>query len=483
MKRNILIILLAGMLGWMAHAAAGPLVILGRASDADGVADRAAGAIVCVMEKCASKDQKELTARMAEAGAAETRYIGGAALKAEKRTAEALEKKWGTEKIIAACASALRDAGADEIICYSEDDVTQAYLEDFALKTADAAADPDVRWEKNKQDQYIYQAKTVVNGRDGTETAIPARDTAAELTGEWGQATEPDLPGLPETDGDGFVTGETPYVLSDSEGGVWAYIDGGLRIVITRHKGTKLTWYEADVRRKADADYLHVITPADGKGAQAWEIAQESRAVLAINTDYYHIRKNYKKNTGLIIRGGEIVSEMSGKGSLSGLPSLDTLALDSGGGFEVAAAGELSAETAIAEGKNDVLSFGPMLIRDGRYRILRTGNRTKKEPRTAIGVLEPNHYLIVVAEGRLSESPGMTLTQLGQLMLARGCTDAINLDGGHTSVLIFLGARVNKIGSLDGKSTSSPRTMYELLSIGTAGEEVSFAEGNVKLWQ
>ncbi len=106
-------------------------------------------------------------------------------------------------------------------------------------------------------------------------------------------------------------------------------------------------------------------------------------------------------------------------------------------------------------------------MKDGHLRMLTVAYHYKKEPRTAIGCLGDNHYLAVVAEGRLSKSPGMTLDQIGQLMAARGCTEAFNLDGGHTSALIFMGKRLNRIGNLSGTGTTSPRNMSELLGIGT----------------
>ena len=94
----------------------------------------------------------------------------------------------------------------------------------------------------------------------------------------------------------------------------------------------------------------------------------------------------------------------------------------------------------------------------------------RKEPRTAVGLIGENHYLMVVAEGRLPQAKGMTLNQLAQLMAARGCTEAFNLDGGHTSALIFMGKRLNRIGNLSGTGTTVPRNMAELLGIGTRGQ-------------
>ena len=71
----------------------------------------------------------------------------------------------------------------------------------------------------------------------------------------------------------------------------------------------------------------------------------------------------------------------------------------------------------------------------------------------------------------MPKAKGMSLDELGRLMAARGCTEAFNLDGGHTSALIFMGKRLNKIGNLSGTGTTAPRNMAELLGIGTYGED------------
>ena len=58
-------------------------------------------------------------------------------------------------------------------------------------------------------------------------------------------------------------------------------------------------------------------------------------------------------------------------------------------------------------------------------------------PRTAIGVIGELHYLFVVADGRTSESEGLSLYELAQIMQKYGCITAYNLDGGGSSTLYF----------------------------------------------
>ena len=65
-------------------------------------------------------------------------------------------------------------------------------------------------------------------------------------------------------------------------------------------------------------------------------------------------------------------------------------------------------------------------------------------PRTAIGMVEPLHYIMVVSDGRTEESEGLSLFDLGNLMQDLGCDVAYNLDGGGSSTFWFRGEVLNK---------------------------------------
>lgn len=64
-------------------------------------------------------------------------------------------------------------------------------------------------------------------------------------------------------------------------------------------------------------------------------------------------------------------------------------------------------------------------------------------PRTAIGIVGDCHYVFVVSDGRTSESEGLTLYQLAQLMQSLGVQTAYNLDGGGSSTMVFNGTVIN----------------------------------------
>lgn len=83
----------------------------------------------------------------------------------------------------------------------------------------------------------------------------------------------------------------------------------------------------------------------------------------------------------------------------------------------------------------------PWLVRDGKQFI-----DAKEEgsgpsfyaavhPRTAVGVTKDGKLIIVTVDGRQSISGGMTLAQLADVMLAQGCVEAANLDGGGSTTM------------------------------------------------
>ena len=68
------------------------------------------------------------------------------------------------------------------------------------------------------------------------------------------------------------------------------------------------------------------------------------------------------------------------------------------------------------------------------------GNKGFRErnPRTAAGIARGGRTIIFVAvDGREYENAGMTLREMGDLMLGLGARDAINLDGGGSTTMVF----------------------------------------------
>lgn len=64
-----------------------------------------------------------------------------------------------------------------------------------------------------------------------------------------------------------------------------------------------------------------------------------------------------------------------------------------------------------------------------------TGIHGQRNARTAVALVSDGRLLVVVVEAHPSVSQGLTSRELGELLLLYGASDAINLDGGNSSVL------------------------------------------------
>lgn len=97
---------------------------------------------------------------------------------------------------------------------------------------------------------------------------------------------------------------------------------------------------------------------------------------------------------------------------------------------------------------NHIVSGGPYLVRNGEIFVDMTAQKLSsiggRNPRTAIGYTKDNHLIMLTADGREGSSVGLTLMELAYLMKEFGCVNAMNLDGGGSTVMYVKGQIVNK---------------------------------------
>ena len=117
------------------------------------------------------------------------------------------------------------------------------------------------------------------------------------------------------------------------------------------------------------------------------------------------------------------------------------------------------------ENINHIISGGPYLVKEGNVYIDVTAEKlnaiTGKNPRTAIGYTANNEFIMVTVDGREQSSVGMTLGELARMMKSFGCTNAMNLDGGGSSVMYVNGKVVNNPAQKGGIPISNALTITE----------------------
>lgn len=227
----------------------------------------------------------------------------------------------------------------------------------------------------------------------------------------------------------------------------WNYKSENMEINIEEEtKGSgmdKITYFVADVKLK-DSSYLHSAFAKNTFGRNITEttseIAENNKAIFAINGDYYGFRSD-----GVLIRNGKVYRDT---------PSRTSAAFYNDGTMKVFDETKISSNDLLNSGVTNTFSFGPILVDDGKvvdnfeHVVVDTnfGNRSiqRANPRTGVGMIEPNHFIFIVVDGRSEGySMGMTLSEFAEVFKGLGCDEAYNLDGGGSSTMYFMGRVVN----------------------------------------
>lgn len=237
-----------------------------------------------------------------------------------------------------------------------------------------------------------------------------------------------------------------------------SYQDENIKITIETVRNYNSNIYVADIQ-VSDPSFLKTALANNTYGrnitATTSDIAEDNNAIFAINGDYYGFRDG-----GYVLRNGVTYRETARSGES------DALVIDKDGNLSVISEGEVSLESLSDVGAWQVLSFGPGLVVDGEIIVnssSEVGQAKSSNPRTAIGQISELHYIVIVSDGRTSESEGLSLLELAQELKDRGCTVAYNLDGGGSSTMYFNGEVINKPTS--GKSIGE-RKVSDIVYIG-----------------
>ena len=276
---------------------------------------------------------------------------------------------------------------------------------------------------------------------------------------------------VPATDESGFLPeGEDAVYYKDHAAGVWFYLDQTTRIEITRTqtKSPLLTYYLADIY-VAEGSSLYTITWNESRpgrtNALPQEIAEKGHAVYAQSADFYSYRVSNDRYPGIIIRDGKTIYSKTYSKAVTAVPNLDTMAFYSSGKAEVNESWEVSAKEYQKRGASTVLAFGPILLRDGEMADLDKDAYNHKEPRSCFGIVDTGHYVGLLVEGRKNHSDGATLQTCAEILADFGCWDAINLDGGNTAAMLFMGESVQLTNA--GGVDVIDRAVPDVLAVGT----------------
>ena len=239
-----------------------------------------------------------------------------------------------------------------------------------------------------------------------------------------------------------------------------SYKDDNITVNLSETTVNNTQVYVADITLSS-SDYLKTAFAQNAYGtnvtAKTSVTAADNNAILAVNGDYYGAN-----STGYVIRNGVVYRDTVREDSSNG-----DLAIYKDGSFKVIYEDQISAEQLVNDGVVNLLAFGPALVENGEIAVdtnTEVGQAMASNPRTAIGIIDENHYIIVVSDGRTSESEGLSLYQLAEVMKSYGAKTAYNFDGGGSSTLYFNGQVINK--PTTGGNKISERAVSDIVYIG-----------------
>lgn len=173
----------------------------------------------------------------------------------------------------------------------------------------------------------------------------------------------------------------------------------------------------------------------DSYGQYAGDIAEQENAVLAINASSF-IDNNGVGNGGTL--AGYTMYQGTGRGDHMGWGYKRLELRDDDLMYIV------DAQSSVTENTTDAIEFTPALIVDGEILVDDTCGWTGMHPRSCIGQASNGDVMMLIIEGRMTSSLGVSVVDCAEILLQYGCVQAINQDGGSSAIMWYRGEYITK---------------------------------------
>ena len=218
---------------------------------------------------------------------------------------------------------------------------------------------------------------------------------------------------------------------------IYTYVGKSVAFDLYHYQNGKQEYQIADLYVR-DLEKLTAVYENDqGHAKDLKTFARDSKAILAINSDYF---SNNANDAGLIIRNGMMIRNRTCKYS-------DLLVIYQDGtvrGFDVKK-DRIDNNEILGSYPYHSFYFGPSLLDENGAAREKFTTLNARNPRTAFGYYEPGHYAFICVLGDRTvrgingenfgegKAPGMTLDELAALCVSLGMKVAYNFDGGGSS--------------------------------------------------
>lgn len=180
-------------------------------------------------------------------------------------------------------------------------------------------------------------------------------------------------------------------------------------------------------------------------GERLTDFVKDTGAVAAINAGGFYDpdgKGNGAYPDGLTVHNGEIVHNNVGN------KAVNIVAIDKDGKLII---GNMTADQIAQNHIQEAVTFYPNLVENGQPAISGDGG-WGIAPRTGIGQTADGTIIFVVIDGRQPTwSIGATLRDMMNVFIEYHAVNAVNLDGGSSSELIYNGKVMNKLWNVFGE--------------------------------
>jgi len=188
------------------------------------------------------------------------------------------------------------------------------------------------------------------------------------------------------------------------------------------------------------AQYIFGVLGSFGALIPPTVFAKQSEALVVINGGYFSTRPN--RAMGLVMAHSRVLYPPYAGGHDRGAVGFNTreILIDWIGPEDVQG-NKIVTVKAGWSSCHAALGSGPILLKQGQTRVAADEegfNINQRAPRTAIGKSSDNTAFLIVVDGRQPDwSEGVTLQELAEVFLSLNAVDAINLDGGGSSIMVI----------------------------------------------
>lgn len=212
-----------------------------------------------------------------------------------------------------------------------------------------------------------------------------------------------------------------------------------LRLEKKRNYGTN--YWTAHVKIKNANQIVHAFSNGTYGGSRQLtsSAVKSNNAIIGVNGSAFDYGSGIPSPLGMCIKDGKVYGNYA--------TSYTVMCILKDGTMDTAPLG-VYGKYLTANGVRDTFNFGPILLEDGKtVPFSEQGNAfglvLYQDPRTAVGMVQPGEYVLLVADGRSSSSAGLNYAQMVSIFRSFRCQYAYNLDGGGSATMSYKGRVLN----------------------------------------